>query len=263
MLIVGNQVSYAMPTINVSDALYARLGSHAVGFESPELVIEKVLGVYEKVRGNEEPIVVAHGNLDKRRILKVHDELFQFLRDNNVIFMPRQKASERLNQGYWFIGDDNYLAIGFYTGGDTYAKLPNITFQMYLNDFYLGILNRSRSPIPLSSIQLSNTAGSSGWKTKDPVINEIRKQLSGFECNRVTDSIESRWNRFYENRSYNDADYLKCLEEFLTKDKPIIDGIIRDAKNAEIGFLDNTKVDRKIVTIERMRNQHLNTNTNV
>ncbi len=55
------------------------------------------------------------------------------------------------------------------------------------------------------------------------------------------------------NRSYNDADYLKCLEEFLTKDKPIIDGIIRDTKNSEIGFLDKNKVDRKIYTIEKMR----------
>ncbi len=166
-----------MSTINVSDALYARLGSHAVGFETPELVIEKVLDVYETVMGKKEPIVVTHGSLDKRRILKAHDELFQFLRDHNVIFMPRQKASERLNQGYWFIGDDNYLAIGFYTGADTSNKTPNITFQMYLSDFYLGMLNRSRSPIPLSSIQLSNTAGSSGWKTKEPVINEIEPQL--------------------------------------------------------------------------------------
>lgn len=186
--------------------------------------------------------------------MKVHDELFQFLRDHNVIFMPRQKASERLNQGYWFIGDDNYLAISFYTGGDTSNKTPNITFMMYLSDFYLGNINRSRSPIPLSCIQLSNTAGSSGWKTKVPVINEIRKKLGGFECNRVTDSIESRWNRFYENRSYNDADYLKCLEEFLTKDKPIIDNVIREEKNLEIDFLDNNKADKKICTIERMRN---------
>ena len=242
-----------MPAINVSDALYARLGSHAVGFEPPELVIEKVLDVYDKVMGKKELIVVTHGNFDKRRILKVHDELFQFLREHNVIFMPRQKASERLNQGYWFIGDDNYLAISFYTGGDTSNKTPNITFHMYLSDFYLGSINRSRSPIPLSCIQLSNTAGSSGWKTKEPVINEIRKKLGGFECNRVTDSIESRWNRFYENRSYNDVDYLKCLEEFLTKDKPIIDGIIRDVKNSEIGFLDKNKVDRKIYSIEQMR----------
>ena len=242
-----------MPIINVSDALYARLGSHAASFEPPELVIEKVLDVYEKIMGKKEEVVVNHSNLDKRRILKAHDELFQFLRDHNVIFMPRQKASDRLNQGYWFIGDDNYLAISFYTGGDTSNKTPNITFLMYLSDRYLGSINRSRSPIPLSCIQLSNTVGSSGWKTKEPVINEIRKKLGGFECNRVTDNIEERWNRFYENRSYNDADYLKCLEEFLTKDKPIIDGIISDLKNSEIGFLDQNKVDSKIYSIERMR----------
>jgi hypothetical protein len=244
-----------MPTINISDALYARLGSHAVGFEPPESVIEKVLEVYEKVMSKKGSIVVT-SELDKLRILKTHDELFQFLRDNHVIFMPRQKAdkrSNRLNQGYWFIGDDNYLAISFYTGNDDLNKTPNITFLMYLSQKYLGSINRSKSPIPLSCIQLSNTAGSSGWKAKEPLINEIRKQLGGFECNRVTDNIDERWNRFYENRNYNDADYLKCLEEFLTKDKPIIDEIIRDAKNPEIGFLDNNKVDRKIHTIEKMR----------
>ena len=32
-----------MPAINISDALYAGLGSHAVGFEPQKLVVEKVL----------------------------------------------------------------------------------------------------------------------------------------------------------------------------------------------------------------------------
>jgi hypothetical protein len=242
-----------MPTINISDDLYARLGSYAVGFEQPESVIERVLNEYDKVMGKKDPVIVTHGSLDKRRILRVHDELFQFLIDHKIVFMPRQKTSDRLNQGYWFIGDNNYLAISFYTGNDTSNKTPNITFQMYLSEFYLGVLNRQKSPIPLSTIQLSNTVGSAGWSAKEPVMNEIRKRLGGFECNRVTDGIESRWNRYYENRSYNDVDYLKCLEEFLTKDKPIIDEVIRDAKNSEIGFLDQNKADRKIYSIARMR----------
>jgi hypothetical protein len=83
------------------------------------------------------------------------------------------------------------------------------------------------------------------------VINEIRNKLIGFECNRFTDGIESLWNRYYENRSYNDADYLKCLEKFLTKDKPIIDEVIKDAKNSEIGFLDQNKADRKIAVHDK------------
>ena len=241
-----------MATINVSDRLYARLGTYAAPFEQPESVIERVLDVYDKAMVKESPIFVNSGDEDFC-IPRIHDELFKFLIDRKTVFMPRQKASERLKQGYWFIGDSNYLAISFYTGGDTSNKTPNITFHMYLSDFYLGILNRQKSPVPLSAIQLSNTAGSVGWTLKTPVMNEIRNRLGGFECNRVTDGVESRWNRYYENRSYNDADYLKCIEEFLIKDKPIIDEIIRDAKNSEIGFLDQNKADRKISAINRMR----------
>ena len=52
------------------------------------------------------------------------DKLFQFLLDYkkkypDLYFMPRQKVSDRLDNGYWFVGDENYLGIGFYTGGDT------------------------------------------------------------------------------------------------------------------------------------------------
>ena len=243
-----------MPIIDISDALYERLGKHAIRFETPESVIDKILNAYEEVKVGKElvPIAAAYDGLDKPRILKIHDELFQFLRERNVIFMPRQKASERLSQGYWFIGDDNYLAISFYTGGDSSNKTPNITFHVYLSDFYLSPMGKSKSAIPLCCIQLSNTPGSVGWETKEPVINEIRNKLIGFECNRFTDGIESRWNRFYEHLDNNGIDYLACLEEFLTKDKLVIDEIIRNAKNPEIGFLDTYKVDRKISVIERI-----------
>jgi|GEM_PF-2313798 len=242
-----------MATINISDRLYTRLGTYAEPFESPESVIERVLNAYDKVMDKESPVSVVRGGLDKHRIQTVHDELFQFLTDRQIIFMPRQNASDRLNQGYWFNGTDDYLVIGFYTGNDNLNKTPNIYFHMYLSEKYLGRSSRQSSPIPLSSIQLSNTVGSNGWKTKEPVINEIRKRLGRFECNRVDDNKESRWNRFYENRGYSDADYLKCIEEFLIKDKPIIDEVIRDAKNSEIGFLDQNKADRKISNINRMR----------
>ena len=244
-----------MPTIVISDALYERLGEHAIRFETPESVIEKILNAYEGVNVEKElvPVAAAYDGLDKKRIMKIHDELFQFLRERNVIFMPRQKASERLSKGYWFVGDDNYLGIGFYIGNDSSNMTPNITFHVYLSDFYPSSMGKSTSAIPLCCIQLSNTPGSVGWETKEPVIDKIRSTLGGFECNRVTDGKESRWNRYYEHRNNNGTDYLACLEEFLTKDKPVIDEIIRNAKNPEIGFLDTYKVDRKIGVIERMR----------
>jgi hypothetical protein len=243
-----------MPTINVSDALYARLAKHAVGFATPESVIEMLLNEYEGLNVGKASVPGADADSDKRRILKIHDELFQFLRERNVVFMPRQKASERLSQGYWFIGDDNYLAISFYTGGDTSNKTPNITFHVYLSDFYPNSIGKSNASIPLCCIQLSNTLGSDGWETKQPVISEIREELGGFECNRINDGIEGRWNRYYEHRNYNATDYLKCLEDFLTNDKPVIGEIIRLAKNPKIGFLGKNKSDRKINAIEKLRN---------
>jgi len=247
-----------MPTINVSDTLYARLEKHAVGFATPESVIEMLLNEYEKVKtvGASAPIFTdgPTGPIN-HRILKIHDELFQFLQERKVVFMPRQKASDRLSQGYWFIGDINYLSIGFYTGGDTSNKTPNICFHVYLSDYYPNSLGKSNSSIPLCCIQLSNTFGSDKWETKEPVINEIIKKLGGFECNRIDDGVEGRWNRYYERRNYNNADYLKCLEDFLINDKPVIDDIIRAANNTAIGFLDKNKSDRKINTIEKLRSQ--------
>ena len=197
-----------------------------------------------------------HGNLDSQQISALHDELFQYLfnrhlQNRDFVFMPRQKADKRLNQGYWFTGNNNYLIISFYAGGDTSNKTPNIMFQMYLSDAYpkQKQVNRSNSPLPLCFIQLSNTVGSVRGETKESVIKEIRKRLGRFECNRVSEEgIEERWNRYYEG-----TDYLKCLEGFLTKDKPIIDEIIKAAKNSEIGFLDPNKARNKMNAIERMR----------
>jgi hypothetical protein len=251
-----------MPTIEISDELFARLESYAVGFVTPSIVVERLLNEYEQMKSNTDTSAqdskpdtalmstnnVIYNNpltfLPKNEILKMHDEIFQFLLEQKIDFMPRQKRSERLSQGYWFLGDDNYLVISFYAGNDDSNKTPNITFQIYLSDFYLKYLNRQQ--IPTCVIQLSNTPNSAGWHSKIPVIDEIKQRLGEFEVNRITDGIEARWNRYYQSK-----DYLKCLEEFLFKDKPIIDDIIKQANNPEIGFLNKRKSQEKINNIIR------------
>jgi hypothetical protein len=164
--------------------------------------------------------------------------------------MPRQRndKKDKLEKGYWFLGNEKYLGIGFYTGNDDSNHTPNITFQIYLSDHYLKSLNRIQ--IPTSVIQLSNTPDSSGWVSKQPVIEKIKEKLGGFEVNRSTNGVEGRWNRYYDSN-----DYLKCLEEFLTNDKPIIDDIVRKAENSEIGLLDKKKSEDKINNIIQRREQ--------
>ncbi len=234
-----------MPVIRVSDELFSRLEAYAVGFDTPSAVIERLLNEHENKAKNTETVKPVN------KITKIHDELFQFLLDYKMkypdfYFMPRQKG-DRLENGYWFLGDDNYLGIGFYTGGDTSNKTPNITFQIYLSDFYLKPLNRKQ--IPTCVIQLSNTPGSSAWDSKKTVIEKIKEKLGGFEVNRTTNGIEGRWSRYYDSN-----DYLECLEEFLTKDKPIIDDIIRKEEKSEIGLLDKKKSEDKINHIIQLRN---------
>ena len=247
-----NLWSPVMPVIRISDELFSRLEAYAVGFDTPAAVIERLLNKYENKADseiNKEKI----NNSSENEVTVIHDEIFQFLLDYkehnpDFYFMPRQKG-KRLEDGYWFPGDENYLLISFYTGPDDFNKTPNITFQIYLSNHYLRALNRTQ--VPTCVIQLSNTPGSKGWVSKRPVIEKIIEKLGGFEVNRITDGFDARWNRYYDSK-----DYLKCLEEFLTKDKPVIDDIIRMEENPEIGFLDKKKSDDKINNIVSRRNRN-------
>jgi hypothetical protein len=240
-----------MPVIRISDELFSRLEAYAVGFDTPAAVIERLLNERENISDKE-----IHDELfstsSNSEVIAIHDKIFQFLLDYKAqhpdfYFMPRQKG-KRLEDCYWFPGDDNYLVIGFYTGPDDFNKTPNITFQIYLSSHYLRALNRAQ--IPTCVIQLSNTPESKGWLTKKPVIEKIIQKLGGFEVNRITDGVDARWNRYYESN-----DIFECLEEFLTKDKPVIDEIIRKEGNPEIGFLDKKKADDKINNIVNRRNR--------
>lgn len=68
--------------------------------------------------------------------LKVHDELFDLLYEHSQIntefrFRPRKtNRSNRLEEGYWFLGNDDYLAVGFWTGDDWRTKIPNISLMI-------------------------------------------------------------------------------------------------------------------------------------
>lgn len=67
-------------------------------------------------------------------IVDIHDELFDFLIKKNmeqgdVFFRPRKtNRSNKLTDGYWFLGNDDYLAVGFWKGVNWITKAPNISF---------------------------------------------------------------------------------------------------------------------------------------
>jgi predicted ATP-binding protein involved in virulence len=76
-----------------------------------------------------------------KNIEKVHEEVFNYLKswseqaraDNSEInpyFYMRSVRDERFKKGYWFPGNESYMCISFWAGGDSNNKTPNIYFEI-------------------------------------------------------------------------------------------------------------------------------------
>ena len=69
----------------------------------------------------------------------LHDKIFEILStwsDNcpddylNKFFYMRTREDERFKKGYWFPGDENFVAVSFWTGGDSLNRTPNIFLRV-------------------------------------------------------------------------------------------------------------------------------------
>jgi len=65
-------------------------------------------------------------------LVEVHEELYLFLIEqrkyNSELKFTFRKSNNahRLEEGYWFYGNENYLAISFWDGMDWKNRTPNI-----------------------------------------------------------------------------------------------------------------------------------------
>jgi predicted ATP-binding protein involved in virulence len=79
----------------------------------------------------------------KNRINFLHDELFLFLENlkdtKNEVFKDlkytfrKDNFSNKLENGFWFLGDENNLIISFWKGENIYTKKPNICLNFELD----------------------------------------------------------------------------------------------------------------------------------
>ncbi len=133
--------------------------------------------------------------------------------DKALFFVPRRKNDERLNNGYLFIGNDEYLQISFWLGGDWKEKTHNIAFVVKHNgDVY---------------IELSATYNDEHKK--------YLKKLADVICEKTNYPFKStskgKWF-FYMNDINIDAEngdfYLEHLKHFIKNEKIIIDNFLRE-----------------------------------
>lgn len=158
-------------------------------------------------------------------IRKIHEDVYNYLmrchrKDNNFLFtFRRSNRRDRLTKGYWFLGDDHFIAISFWTGNDSVSRTPRIAFTINVHgDCYLEFNSKDLGKFFYNQQLLARL----GIKAdSNPVILK-RYQASGPER------------------------YLECLENFIANDKSLIDDAIRTDtliryERTDYDFIDNSK----------------------
>ena len=138
-------------------------------------------------------------------LIDIHNTIFEFLEEyretidekgTQFFFTLRRSNQEsRLEKGYWFYGNDYYMAVSFWSGMDWKNKTPNI---------YFSVNNEGR-------IAVTFTAKDSIQKAEyfeKYFVKELRLERSG---------------KFSWLKSFHTDDYIIALQEFLSKDKIVID----------------------------------------
>lgn len=145
-------------------------------------------------------------------IVQIHDRVFHVLinhnrKDPTFRFTLRTlNRKSRLEKGYWFLGDDNYMAVSFWSGNDKLTKMPRIAFAIN-KDGHTTLEFNSKD---LSRNQFFN----------NDLLNELKIEQA------QTDQVHYR--KYYSQ--FANSDYLKALEFFLDTDKKIIDNAVTNRK---------------------------------
>lgn len=140
-------------------------------------------------------------------ISEIHQKVFDFLmeyreKERNFFFSLRQlNRGSRLEKGYWFLGNDYYVAVSFWTGKDDRTRSPRVSFIINLDGTtFLEIIGRSNYK-PFFTLNFFKGLGFANFNFQE--VN--RKYYAEFG-----------------------TDYLSSLKAFIEKDKPLIDSFVRN-----------------------------------
>jgi len=177
-------------------------------------------------------------NQEGKTIAELHEEIFQFLyqkheEDANFLFRVRETNSGGfLNKGYWFTGKnsaysetDDYLIISFWGGNISERMGAHIRLGFKVNGFIwcdYAIKPNSRSDLESLFVQLA--------------------KINGLKIRRYGADLKS-WNK--KIRSDFEKNHLKVIEEFIEKDKVVIDTFLNNALNNQEKDLDKLRFIKK------------------
>lgn len=175
----------------------------------------------------------------ENNIAEIHERVYAHLiKDESLRFTLRQvNRAGRMDAGYWFLGNENYLAFSFWKGLDWKNKTPNIYFQVNLD----------------GSASLNFVSYNDDAKVK--FFSDISEALDMRQLSRIRNGEPfERWQKVYRGN-----DYLASLDSFLKKDKRIIDAFLKSSEGMEaiFGAIDEKDFNEQKKRIEGIRKKHL------
>lgn len=168
---------------------------------------------------------------------EIHENTYHHLRENypDIRFTLRKiDKGGRLRKGYWFIGNDDYLALSFWQGEDWQHKTPNIIFIIYAN---------YKTTFELIDYEKGKKRDFFEQIAKPLKMNPIKS--------RTPETPTLKWQRIYSQPNTN---YLKALDNFLSHEKLLIDTFIM--LNEGRNYFPSIEVDvfkKNLDTIEKYR----------
>lgn len=176
-------------------------------------------------------------------IVDIHEAVYDFLEeyrkqeiDNGRTFhytFRRSNQKNRMDEGFWFYGNEKYIAVSFWSGMDWKNRTPNI---------YFGITIEGKTFLTITT--------KDSIKKAEYSYKYFVKQLE------LNANGKDRWSR--EIRT---TDYIQSLQKFLNNEKIIIDRIITENSNSllsedksnSIGFINPTEFDKWLDNVKYHR----------
>ena len=159
-----------------------------------------------------------------KNIQKVHEEVFNYLNswseqsrtqnEINPYFYMRSVRDERFKNGYWFPGNDSYICLSFWAGGDSSNKTPNIYFEI-----------NERGGCQVIIVAKDSDAKYDFFSGLVEMVNEPEKNK--YNLNRKT----RVWVKQFSNRW---LDWQDMLSFFLNNDKRRIDEYLNNNSLNEV-----------------------------
>jgi predicted ATPase len=153
------------------------------------------------------------------QIHEMHNEVFKLLmqqHDKNPEFLctfRKTNRQKRLDKGYWFLGNEKYLSVSFWSGMDWMNKTPNIQFRIDKDHNCLFIFSAKDSNFKLKL-------------GKEKILPLLQSNLLNYGIDSIN-IVSERVLMF----NLGKGDYINILKNFIDNIKNEIDKLIKDFEN--------------------------------